>query len=173
MIYLLRHLKVNDFKSVWMNSKEFNQWVEDYDFLELSYSNIQVPNDIKKIYVSSQNRAIKTADSLKIEYKISNLLEEVNIEAFIKTSIKFPKWFWLLCGRIMWYFNLTKKETRKQTDKRIEDFISSIDLDSNTLIISHGFFMIQLIKKLKNLGFEGNIPLKLKNGEIYSLLKGN
>lgn len=172
MIYLLRHLKVNDVKSIWMNSNEFNQWVEDYDFFELSYFNIQLPNDIEKICVSSQNRAIKTANFLEIEYEYSNLLEEVNVEAFIKTSINLPKWFWLLCGRIMWYFNLTKKETRNQTNKRIEDFISNIDLDSNILIISHGFFMIQLIKKLKDLGFEGDIPLKLKNGKIYNLFKG-
>lgn len=88
--------------------------------------------------------------------------------------MKFPKEFWLLIGRLFWFFNLTKSENKKETMKRIEAFISTIDLNDNILIVSHGFFMIQLIKRLRFFGFEGNIPLKLKNSTIYNIsIKGN
>lgn len=169
MIYFLRHFKIKDRSKNWLNSDEFDKWVKDYDTFELKYSDIVLPNNIDKIYVSSQNRAIKTANFLKLDYETSDLLVEVPIKSFINTKFKFPKWLWLLIGRLAWFFNLTKNETREQTNKRVETFISDIDLNSNILIISHGFFMMQLIKKSKLLGFEENIPLKLKNGMIYNM----
>ena len=85
--------------------------------------------------------------------------------------MKFPKWFWLLIGRLLWFFNLTKSENKNETIKRVKTFISTIDLNRNVLIISHGFFMMQLIKRLRFFEFEGNIPLKLKNSTIYNISK--
>ncbi len=171
MISLLRHFKVKDTSKIWLNSNEFNQWAKDYDTFELEFKAINLPNNINKFYVSSQNRAIKTADSFNIDYEVSDLLVEVPIEAFIDTKLKFPKWFWLLIGRLLWFFNLTKSENKEETIKRVETFISTIDLNSNILIVSHGFFMMKLIKRLRFLGFEGNIPLKLKNSTIYNISK--
>lgn len=168
-IYLFRHFKVKDSSSSWLNSDEFDNWVKDYDTFKLEYTDIVLPKNIDKIYVSSQNRAIKSANFLNLDYEINDLLVEVPIKSFINTKFKLPKWLWLFIGRATWFLNLTKNENRKQTTKRVETFISDIDLNNNILIISHGFFMMLLVKKLKNVGYTRNISSKMSNGKVYIL----
>lgn len=145
MIYFLRHFKVKDSSNSWLNSEEFDKWVKDYDTFELEYSDIVLPKNLDKIYVSSQIRAIKSADFLNLDYEIDDLLVEVPIKSFINTKSKLPKWLWLFTGRLAWFFNFKQIEKKKETDKRVEDFIKNLDINSNILIISHGFFMMLLI----------------------------
>lgn len=171
MIYFLRHFKVKDNSKSWLNSEEFNQWVKSYDTFELEYNSVVLPKNIDKIYVSSQNRAIKSADFLNLNYKINDLLVEVPIKSFIYTKFKLPKWLWLFVGRLAWFFNFKQIENKKETDKRVEDFIKNLDINSNILIISHGFFMMLLIKKLKKSAYTGNISKSIKNRETYVLQK--
>ena len=171
MIYFLRHFKVKDSSSSWLNSNEFDKWVKDYDTFELEYSDIVLSKNIDKIYVSSQNRAIKSADFLNLNYKINDLLVEVPIKSFIYTKFKLPKWLWLFVGRLAWFFNLKQLETKEETNERIENFIQNLDMNSNILIISHGFFMILLLKKLKKIGYRGDIPRRIGNGKVYILEK--
>ena len=157
MIYFLRHFKVKDNSKSWLNSEEFNQWVKSYDTFELEYNSVVLPKNIDKIYVSSQNRAIKSADFLNLNYKINDLLVEVPIKSFIYTKFKLPKWLWLFVQ-----INL---------NKRRDNFIQNLDMNSNILIISHGFFMILLLKKLKKIGYRGDIPRRIGNGKVYILEK--
>lgn len=171
MIYFLRHFKVKDNSKSWLNSEEFNQWVKSYDTFELEYNDVVLPMNIDKIYVSSQNRAIKSADFLNLNYKINDLLIEVPIKSFIYTKFKLPKCLWLFVGRLAWFFNFKQIENKKETDKRVEDFIKNLDINSNILIISHGFFMILLLKKLKKIGYRGDIPRRIGNGKVYILEK--
>ena len=171
MIYFLRHFKVKDNSKSWLNSEEFNQWVKSYDTFELEYNSVVLPKNIDKIYVSSQNRAIKSADFLNLNYKINDLLVEVPIKSFIYTKFKLPKWLWLFVGRLAWFFNLKQLETKEETNERIENFIQNLDINSNILIISHGFFMILLLKKLKKIGYRGDIPRRIGNGKVYILEK--
>ena len=169
MIYFLRHFKVKDNSKSWLNSEEFNQWVKSYDTFELEYNSVVLPKNIDKIYVSSQNRAIKSADFLNLNYKINDLLVEVPIKSFIYTKFKLPKWLWLFVGRLAWFFNLKQLETKEETNERIENFIQNLDMNSNILIISHGFFMMLLVKKLKKIGYTENISTKMSNGKVYIL----
>lgn len=171
MIYFLRHFKVKDNSKSWLNSEEFNQWVKSYDTFELEYNSVVLPKNIDKIYVSSQNRAIKSADFLNLNYKINDLLVEVPIKSFIYTKFKLPKWLWLFVGRLAWFFNLKQLETKEETNERIENFIQNLDMNSNILIISHGFFMILLLKKLKKIGYRGDIRRRIGNGKVYILEK--
>jgi len=171
LIYFLRHFKVKDNSKSWLNSEEFNQWVKSYDTFELEYNSVVLPKNIDKIYVSSQNRAIKSADFLNLNYKINDLLVEVPIKSFIYTRFKLPKWLWLFVGRLAWFFNLKQLETKEETNERIENFIQNLDMNSNILIISHGFFMILLLKKLKKIGYRGDIPRRIGNGKVYILEK--
>ena len=171
MIYFLRHFKVKDNSKSWLNSEEFNQWVKNYDTFELEYNSVVLPKNIDKIYVSSQNRAIKSADFLNLNYKINDLLVEVPIKSFIYTKFKLPKWLWLFVGRLAWFFNLKQLETKEETNERIENFIQNLDMNSNILIISHGFFMILLLKKLKKIGYRGDIQRRIGNGKVYILEK--
>ena len=168
-IYLFRHFKVKDSSSSWLNSNEFDKWVKDYDTFELEYSDIVLSKNIDKIYVSSQNRAIKSADFLNLDYEINDLLVEVPIKSFINTKFKLPKWLWLFFGRVAWFFNLKQLETKEETNERIENFIQNLDMNSNILIISHGFFMMLLVKKLKKIGYTENISTKMSNGKVYIL----
>lgn len=130
IIYLLRHYKVKNISKNWFNSQEFNAWVKYYDSFDIEYVDIDV---------SSQNRAIKTAEYLNLIYQTSELLKQVGIKAFIDTNFKLPKWLWLSAGRILWYFNFTSNENRSNTKNHINNFISQIDFEKNTLIISHVF----------------------------------
>lgn len=171
MIYFLRHFKVKDNSKSWLNSEEFNQWVKSYDTFELEYNSVVLPKDIDKIYVSSQIRAIKSAEFLNLDYEINDLLVEVPIKSFIYTRFKLPKWLWLFVGRLAWFFNLKQLETKEETNERIENFIQNLDMNSNILIISHGFFMILLLKKLKKIGYRGDIPRRIGNGKVYILEK--
>jgi broad specificity phosphatase PhoE len=171
LIYFLRHFKVKDNSKSWLNSEEFNQWVKSYDTFELEYNSVVLPKNIDKIYVSSQNRAIKSADFLNLNYKINDLLVEVPIKSFIYTRFKLPKWLWLFVGRLAWFFNLKQLETKEETNERIENFIQNLDMNSNILIISHGFFMILLLKKLKKIGYRGDIRRRIGNGKVYILEK--
>ena len=169
MIYFLRHFKVKDSSKSWLNSDEFDNWVKDYDTFELEYSHVILPRNIDKIYVSSQNRAIKSADFLNLDYEINDLLVEVPIKSFINTKFKLPKWLWLFVGRVAWFLNFKQNETKKETNKRVEYFIQNLDMTGNILIISHGFLMMLLVKKLKKIGYTGNISSKMSNGKVYIL----
>ncbi len=48
---------------------------------------------------------------------------------------------------------LSKNIDKIYVSSQVEAFISHINLNKDILIISYGFFMIKLIKKLKSLGF--------------------
>lgn len=165
-IYIFRHFKVKDIKLDNLSSKEFNDWVRDYDTYDIEYVDINLPK-IDKVYVSSQSRAIKSADFLKLKYEISSLLVEVDPHSFIETKLRLPKLFWLLIARILWFFNFTKHETKKDTRKRVNKFIFKIQdrKEKNILIISHGLYLRILINRLKELGYKSDIGFNIKNGE--------
>lgn len=68
-IYIIRHFKVKDNSTnKRLNSNEFAHWIEEYDNFDLEYLNLNPPK-FDKIYVSSQNRAIKTANYLNLDYE--------------------------------------------------------------------------------------------------------
>lgn len=166
MIYLMRHFKVKDTTRSWMNSSEFEQWVKDYDTFDLAYTQIDFPK-VETIYVSSQIRALKTADFIVCAYQVSDLVREVDAKAWIKTSVCLPKWFWLLVSRIQWYFNMSKGENRMYTIFRVHQFFDTCDLTKDICIITHGFVMKTIIKELKSLGFRGYYALRPRNGTLY------
>ncbi len=172
-IYLLRHFKVQDKTTKKLNSQEFNRWVDDYDIYNLQYADINLPK-IDRVFVSSQNRAIKTAQYLKQDFTTLYELVEVEAKPFISTNLKFSKSFWLIVGRLLWYFNLSKSEKREDTTQRAKKIVEMLENDDsqNILIISHGLFLKILQKELKSSGYSGKIDLKPENGVIYMFCKG-
>ena len=74
IIYILCHFKVKDSTTQNLNSDEFIKWVELYDNTPLEYIDINL-SKVDKVYVSTQNRAIKTAEYLKLKFETSNLLK--------------------------------------------------------------------------------------------------
>ncbi len=172
-IYLLRHFKVQDKTTKKLNSQEFDKWVDDYDNYDLDYLDIDLPK-IDRVFVSSQNRVIKTAQYLKQDFTTLDKLVEVEAKAFISTNYKFSKSFWLIVGRLLWYFSLSKIEKKEDTIQRAKKIVEILENDDsqNILIISHGLFLKILQKELKSSGYSGKIDLKPDNGVVYRFWKG-
>jgi broad specificity phosphatase PhoE len=175
-IGLIRHFKVDCDKILFMTSDEFEALVRKYDEDDIIENDIDLGN-IKwnKCFSSDLYRAVKTAESIfKEEIRKTHLLREVPISPIFKSNAKLPYIFWAISGRCAWFFgNKSQKESRKDTEKRIDEFLSNIDLDSNEniLIVCHGFFMNTLQKKLKNRGFKGKVIKRPKNGTLYLYTK--
>ena len=155
-----------------MDSGEFLAWVAQYDNMELEYSEVVLPARINKVFVSRQQRALKSAAYLLLESETSDLLIEVEAQTFMSGKIKLPKNLWLFVDRVRWYFNLRGVEKRSCTIKRARAFIEKIRDIEDVLIISHGLFMYVLISELKKEGFEGSVDKKIKNAMVYTLERG-
>ena len=168
-IYLLRHFRVKDQTEGLMNSEEFLAWVEQYDNMELEYNEVALPVKIDKVFVSGQQRALKSAAYLAYESETSDLLVEVDAQSFMSWKIKLPKKLWLFVDRLRWYLNFRSVENIYHTIKRARDFIEKIKDIEDVLIISHGLFMHVLIAELKKEGFEGSVDKKIKNAMIYTM----
>ncbi|OQX78037.1 MAG: hypothetical protein B6D54_00505 [Epsilonproteobacteria bacterium 4484_65] len=168
----MRHFRVKDKQKGLMDSGEFLAWVAQYDNMELAYCEVVLPEKIDKVFVSSQQRAIKSAVYLALESKTSDLLVEVDARTFMSGKIKLPKKLWLFVDRLRWYFNLRSLENRSHTIKRARDFIEKLKETEDVLIISHGLFMHVLIAELKKEGFEGSVDKKIKNATVYTLERG-
>jgi broad specificity phosphatase PhoE len=173
-ISLVRHFKV-DYKpsKKWMNSNEFNQWVNVYD-----ESNILVDTDmLDKTFLcdicfsSDLTRAIKTAEMLHSGTIIrSTLLREIDVKSVFQVRMRLHYNIWLLMGRLAWYFShRSQSETRDQTLLRVRKFIDIIESskESNILVVSHGALMRFLAKELRKRGYRGRGFLKPGNGESY------
>lgn len=167
---MMRHFKVKDTKKCWMNSVQFDQWVEEYDTFDLDDTSVDFPN-VSTVYVSSHTRALRTADFIDSKYQISDFVREVDAKAFTQTSLLLPKWLWLFISRIQWYFNISKGENRVDTIRRIEYFFQTCDLQQNIMIITHGFVMKIIIKVLKKHGFDGKNTFIPHNGKVYRFKK--
>ena len=168
-IYLLRHFRVKDQTGGSMNADEFLAWIKQYDNMELEYCEVDLPAKIDKVFVSSQQRAMKSSAYLALESETSDLLVEVDAQTFISGKIKLPKKLWLSIDRLRWYFNFRSVENRSDTIKRARDFIEKIKDMEDVFIISHGLFMYVLIAELKKDGFAGSIDKKIKNAMVYTL----
>ncbi len=171
-IHLFRHFRVNDNQKGIMNADEFLAWVEQYDNMELEYNKVTLPAKINKVFVSRQQRALKSAAYLELESETSDLLVEVDAQTFMSGRIKVPKNLWLFVDRLRWYFNLRSVENRSDTIKRARDFIEKIKDIEDVLVVSHGLFMHVLIAELKKEGFEGSVDKKIRNATIYTLKRG-
>ena len=171
-IHLLRHFRMNDNQKGLMDADNFLAWVDKYDNIELEYCEVALPAKIDKVFVSRQQRAVKSAVYLALESEMSDLLVEVDAQAFMSGKIKLPKNLWLFIDRLRWYLNFRSLENRSHTIKRARDFIEKIKDIEDVLIVSHGLFMHVLIDELKKEGFEGSIDKKIKNATVYTLERG-
>lgn len=172
-IGLIRHFKVDaGYRRLLYNSEELNKKMSDYDVSPVHLNGLKINSSDWDICISSTlPRARETAKSIfngKIIY--SDLFIEVPITAFWKTKLKLPFFFWTTGARIAWYLNKSnQKETISDTKIRIDSaykYLMNFEVD-NILIITHGYFMLNLAKKLKLEGFIGKIDPVPANGKLY------
>ncbi|MEA2027750.1 MAG: histidine phosphatase family protein [Campylobacterota bacterium] len=169
-IYLLRHFRVKDTQKAWLDGKAFDAWVDAYDDMELEYLDIELPS-FDSCLVSPQNRAIRSAKHLGIEYTIEPNLHEVEPKLFWHSRWKLSKNIWLTLGRLRWLLNMSSDETRSDTFARVHNVIKKLQESEahNILILSHGFFIKILARELRKEGFVGDMDIKPKNGKIYPM----
>ena len=173
-IGIVRHFKVDCNARKMMNSDDFEEYITSYDNALVIENKINL-GDSKwnKCYCSDLKRAIMTARSIyDKEIEITDLLREVKMYPVKKSQLKIPSFIWGISSRIAWNLNhASQLETATYTRERAKEFLSKLDLnsDENILVVSHGFFLVTLIKKMKLLGFKGYIPRKMKNGYLYIL----
>ncbi len=179
MIGLVRHFKVLLESSPFFHTPEsFNKAMKVYDTSPVLVKSFEDGNiSWDKCFASDLPRAIETAKNIypnkKIE--ITPLLREVPLRAFTNKNIKLPSFIWHIGARIAWYKNKTSQpETKQQTDLRIKKFIEILNnenMSANILIVTHGFFMLNLQRHLSALGYSGKIDSKPQNGKLYILRK--
>jgi broad specificity phosphatase PhoE len=173
-VILLRHFRVKDAcEKKLFSSLEIDAWVDFYDRYDLDYHDISLPR-VDRVYTSALLRAKRSAEYLGLAYQEDALFNEVEAKAFVDTRWRFPKFFWLLFGRILWSFNLVKRsETKSDTLARVKEATRRIMIDDSEhiMIVSHGFFMILLVRELRKNGFEGEMDRHPKNGILYTFQK--
>ena len=175
-IGLIRHFKVNYHKKLFMTSRQFKEWEENYNTSEVIKNDVELMG-IKwdKCYSSTLIRAITTAEYVyKDEIVQNDLIRETIIDPIFKTNWKLPYWFWAIGGRLAWYFNhKSQEETKIITRDKAKKFVDILfdetksDDKENILIVTHGFFMYSLQRELKKRGFTGKLITSPKNGVLY------
>ncbi|MBB6713301.1 histidine phosphatase family protein [Clostridium gasigenes] len=173
-IGIVRHFKVDYKHKKIMDSNDFEKYITSYDNAEVIENKININcDDWDKCYCSDLARTIKTAESIYGEsLENTELLREVTMYPLIKSQLKIPSFIWSISSRIAWKINhKSQLEAINDTSERAKSFLNKLDVNKseNILIVSHGFFLITLIKELKELGFKGKIPKKIKNGYLYIL----
>lgn len=111
---------------------------------------------VSNIYTSELIRTKQTAQQLfpLQSYQIDKRLNEVPLKAAFSSKIKQSLIFWNILGRLQWLFNSSKQEGIKTSKERAEKFCDDlIYKGENAILITHGFFMITLLKELKKRGF--------------------
>ncbi|BCZ46110.1 hypothetical protein psyc5s11_21770 [Clostridium gelidum] len=175
-IGIIRHFKVNCHKNLFMTSKEFKKWEDNYNKSDVIEEDVELMG-IKwdKCYSSTLIRAIITAQHVYKKDIIKNdLIRETIIDPIFKSDFKLPYWFWAVSGRLAWYFNHKSQEeikiiTREKAEKFVDLLLDEAKTEGteNILIVTHGFFMYSLQKELKKRGFIGKFIYSPKNGVLY------
>ncbi len=170
----MRHFRVKDgCEKKLFSSAEIDAWVDLYDTYDLDYHDVDVPK-VDKVYTSALSRAKRSAEYVGLTYRENAVFNEVEAKAFMDTTWRFPKFLWLLFGRVLWSFDLVKRSERKEeTLARVEEAVRLIMIDSSEriMIVSHGFFMILLVRELRKNGFDGEMDKHPKNGKLYTFWK--
>lgn len=175
-IGIIRHFKVNYKKKIFMTSKEFKEWEDNYNKSDVIKKDVELMGiRWDKCYSSTLIRAIITAQNVYKDDIVNNdLIRETIIDPIFKSNLKIPYWFWAVSGRIAWYFNHKSQEENKSITKdKARQFVDLLQYQAteegtqNILIVTHGFFMYSLQKELKKRGFIGKLIYSPKNGILY------
>lgn len=170
-IGLIRHFKVNLKKNRFMTSKEYNQYMFEYDRSEVIPNEVVIDKEWDKCYCSTLSRAMTTAKTVYDgEIITTDKLIEIPSAAWKDTNIRVPYILWTILNRIAWTRNhMSQPEGRKVTIKRINEIMDLIlkEKDKNILIVSHAGTLYEIQKILIGKGFRGDHFIKPRNGKLY------
>ena len=166
-ITIIRHAEVDMKWQEYYTSKTFDQACWAYDKSKIKpVENIKKDIFIEKVYISELSRTYETACELFSckEFDMTELLNEVPLRSFKDTQKSYPLKTWNVCGRLQWFFNIKRQqEGRRKTTKRAKKAVAMIERKGkDCYVVTHGFFMITLIKVLRRNGYR--IEREKKNG---------
>lgn len=155
-VSIIRHAKVDMQWPKSCTSDEFVQACRNYD--RAGIVTLQETSDLlsSNIYTSELIRTQQTAQQLfpSQTYQVDSRLNEVPLTAAFSFKIKLPLVFWNTMGRLQWLFNSSKQEGIRASKLRAAKFCDDlIYRNEDAILITHGFFMLTLLKELKKKGF--------------------
>ena len=155
-ITLIRHQKVDFTWPSWCSSSEFDRACKEYDIAEIIPTS-ECDFNRQAVYVSGMKRSLDTAKALfpKGTFFVMENIREVMMCSFADYNGKLPLWMWNIMGRIQWKFGVKRQpESFRQTQKRAIDAIDFLEnKNRDCVLVTHGFFMIILIRELKKKGY--------------------
>ncbi len=175
-IFIIRHGTVNYKWNKWCTSAQFEHDCRGYDSADIFKESYPAPDEeIARYYVSTLPRTLATARNIfgEKDYIVSDLIYEVPITPFVDSKIKLPLSFWNVIGRIQWMLNCSRQEERRSdTVKRADKFLDIlIERNENCAVVTHGFFMLTLIKEARKKGFTiQNASIDYKNGACVTAI---
>lgn len=177
-IGIIRHFKVLDTRSFWMDSEEFRNWADHYDESPVKPNDVNMTGHYWRICcVSDMHRAMETARAVCPEdsrQMVTPLLREVPVRPFVTTRFKLPHPIWMIAARIAWRIgHPSQEETYNDTQKRIRSILDFVEETGyqEVLFVCHGFLMWAMNGELRKRGFHGYIPRRVRNGVLHVLKK--
>lgn len=172
-IILIRHFKV-DFKwNFAYDSIDYEKACDNYDNSKVIKADL-VFNTKGIIISSTMIRAIETTQLIfnKPPDISSDLLREVPIKPFVKTSVILPTFIWNIIGRIQWRFNSKNQpETYSESRLRVDNLVDTIiTKNEDCVIVAHGWIIKLIINRLIKDKFRGLNPTFIRTGFPYKYI---
>jgi broad specificity phosphatase PhoE len=174
-VVLMRHFKVNH---QWKRYCSYTEFFEDMDVYN-TQSVIQTREldyQAKTVYISSLPRTKETAGYIRGNKTIikTALIDEVNLKGQSRNKRRLSSIIWYVRSYLKWKSNSkTQIETHNETIKRASEFLKFIeDKKEDCVVVSHGMFLMLLIKIMRGKGYSG--PKKRKAfspGEAVEYMK--
>jgi broad specificity phosphatase PhoE len=176
-VVLIRHFKVNHQWRRYCTYKEFSEELAAYDVRSVIQPR-ELDFPAEQVYISTLLRTKETAGYLKGDKKIikTALIDEVNLQGQSRSKRRLSSALWYSIAYLKWMFNSKAQvETHNATKERAREFLTMIKAkNEDCIVVSHGMFLLILIKMMRKEGFSG--PRKKKvfyNGEAVEYIKNN
>lgn len=165
-IVLMRHAKTDMKWNARYDSAGFDAACEAYAGSRILPD--AIPEDLRgksvpdrfEVMAGTAQRAVQTARALyavpEDGLRTTALLDEVPMHSFMDTDRQLPLWLWFFMARAQWFFGSRRQpETRKMTRERIGRLVALLEAEekSSFLLISHGFYMRELMAEMRRRGF--------------------
>ncbi len=168
-IYLIRHAEVEIENQGWSSAKKAQKYKSDYNNADIKQFDPRLVLDkidkseaIDTIFCSPQSRALQTAEMLfdpSVFIKIDSNLRELDYQVTQIPILRLPVKAWLTVSRISWMIGskITPKSKYKQRKDDLElvvdEIIAYAETHGKSVVVAHGMLNRELIKLLKEKGW--------------------
>lgn len=168
-IYIIRHAEVAIEKQGWSSAKRAQKYKSDYNNADIKRFNpklvlekIDNSEAIDTVFCSPQWRALQTAETLfdpSVFIKVDSNLRELDYQVTQIPLIRLPVKAWLTVSRITWMIgskitpNSNYKKRKTELEYFVDELIAYTEIHGKSIVIAHGMLNRELIKILKEKGW--------------------